>query len=56
MSDCLQSIYFGDKHYVLYLQALPPDFNMKTKVENLLKTTGFADKRSRTLGTNEFLE
>lgn len=35
---------------------LPSDFNMKTKVENLLKTTGFADKRSRTLGTNEFLE
>lgn len=35
---------------------LPPDFNMKSKVGNILQDGNFADKRSRNLGTNDFLD
>ncbi|CAN8031339.1 hypothetical protein HPB47_010547 [Ixodes persulcatus] len=42
-------------HCSVQNEMLPEDFSMKDKVEELLSGAGFADKRARTMDTDDFL-
>jgi 18S rRNA (adenine1779-N6/adenine1780-N6)-dimethyltransferase len=35
---------------------VPEDFNMKQKVAEVLETSGFAERRSRTMDIDDFLK